>query len=784
VTTLPPLPLPDILIFLLAAAALGLSLAWPAAPRARQVCYLISTLLSARYLLWRGLATLSSETLWSAAVSYALLGAEIYGVSRLISFYIQTWVDSPVRRAPALPTPTPAVDVFITIYDEPVEILFRTAVSCLAMDYPRKTVYVLDDGGREEVRALAHRLGCVYLARGDRVHAKAGNLNHALRHSCGDLVAVFDVDHAPVRSFLRETVGFFSDPRVAFVQTPHTFYNPDPFQRNLLLPQHVVNEQDLFYRLVMPGKDRWNAAFFCGSAAVFRRSALEAIGGFRTDTVTEDFHTSLHLHARGYRSIYLNRPLSRGLAPEDFSHYISQRLRWARGALQALRLDNPLAVRGLTLPQRLLYLDSIVHFFFPIPRLIYTLAPLAFLLGGVKPMVADLPALANYFLTHYLVSVVVFDTFSRGLRGSLISTVYELALSFFQMPVLVQTLLSPRRGTFKVTPKGLTRQRRTFHAALAAPPLATGLLLAVGAGAGIARMVQAGGVQPFVMVNILWALYHLSACGWATAVAWERPQNRSAHRVKVSLPVRLEGDWETWQKRPVVTSAGQVLHHRRVATREVRCYGRTLDVSEAGASVLVAPRALPPVVTVSLGANGSVVKLLGQVVACELVARDAMRVLLRFVGTTEEERSWLIAAVFGTPDGLDGEEGRPLGVGADALIFVTGPLRSLIPERARRRRAPRIPVGWRGEVLAAGRSVPVQVKDISVGGARIVTFQAFPAGIQDVTLDFMSPRGSRFRVPASVKRVRRGVFTTTVACEFGPMDARERARLGEDLHTH
>ncbi|MGH7473700.1 MAG: glycosyltransferase family 2 protein, partial [Candidatus Methylomirabilales bacterium] len=426
------------------------------------------------------------------------------------------------------------------VYSEPIEILFRTALCCTRLDYPSKRVYILDDGGRREVRALAATLGCTYLHRPNRLGAKAGNLNYGLAHSSGELVACFDVDHVPVTSFLRETVGYFRDPNVALVQTPHTFINPDPFQRNLLLSRHIVNEQDLFYRIAMPGRDRWNAAFFCGSAAVLRRSALAEVGGFRTETVTEDIHTSVHLHARGYRSIYVDRPLSRGLAPESFAGYLSQRLRWARGAVQGLRLDNPLLLPGLTWRQRVLYFFAVYYFLFPLPRLIYTVAPLWFLLLGLKPLIADIPDLVNYFIPQFLLAVVVFDTFAEGHRSSFVSNAYELALSGWQLPVMVHAFFYPRRGQFTVTPKGETRMVARFRWVLALPSLILGSFLVCGILWGLVPLIFGQWLSTYTAVNLLWAVFHAITCAWAIAVAYERPQRREAHRVLVSLPAHLE----------------------------------------------------------------------------------------------------------------------------------------------------------------------------------------------------------------------------------------------------
>ncbi|MBI4714516.1 MAG: glycosyltransferase, partial [Nitrospirae bacterium] len=241
-----------------------------------------AVLLGLWYISWRLTATLNWEDPAALTVSIVLFTAELYGFAALLLFFFQTG-KGPYRKAPVLPT-VPTVDVFVTICNESVDVLYRTLVCCRAMEYPRgaMTVCVLDDGNRSEVRELAEAMGCRYLTRPDRTFAKAGNLNHALTQTGGEIVAVFDCDHIPVRSFLMETVGFFADPKVAIVQTPHFFHNPDSFQRNLRLERELANEQDLFFRVIEPARDRYNAAFFAGSSGLFRRSALQEIGGFQT----------------------------------------------------------------------------------------------------------------------------------------------------------------------------------------------------------------------------------------------------------------------------------------------------------------------------------------------------------------------------------------------------------------------------------------------------------------------------------------------------------------------
>jgi cellulose synthase (UDP-forming) len=287
--------------------------------------------------------------------------------------YFQS-VEAAKRPAPPR-RQTWTVDVLIPTYNEPEPIVRRTVIGALAMTYPGKRVFVLDDARRPEIERLATSLGCGYITRPDNRHAKAGNLNHALALTRGDLIAIFDADHVPVQSFLGETVGFFEDSRVALVQTAQHFFNPDPFERNLGLTERIPPEQSFFYHVVQPGNDFWNSAFFCGSCAVLRRSAITAIGGFRTQTVTEDAHTSLALHARGFHSVYVRRPLAAGLATETLAAHVKQRMRWARGMAQVLRVDCPLFKRGLTVAQRLNYFNAMLHFFFGIPRLIMIAAP-------------------------------------------------------------------------------------------------------------------------------------------------------------------------------------------------------------------------------------------------------------------------------------------------------------------------------------------------------------------------------------------------------------------------
>ncbi|MDP2384304.1 MAG: glycosyltransferase [Nitrospirota bacterium] len=502
----------------------------------------LSLFLYLRYMVWRGIYTIPDETLTAMVVGWTVFLAELYGLFQYGFFAYQVW--SPLdRTAPPLTT-IPTVDMMVTVVHEPLDILKRTLVGCTHQEYPkdRFKVYVLDDGHRDEVRELAASLGCAYLRRPDRpLHAKAGNINHALTQSNGELVAMFDVDHVPSTSFLKETVGFFQDSKVAFVQTPHHFYNPDIFQRNLRLEQELKNEQALFFRMVQAGRDRHNSAFFAGSSGIFRRAPLEEIGGFQTQTISEDLHTSLILHSRGYQSRYLNKVLSVGLMPETLEGYLKQRTRWAIGSMQVLLRDNPLTIRGLTIAQRIDYFGSIFYFFFGIPRVICLLAPLAMLLFNVPPLNADLWPMAVMFFSFFVASIVAMRTVSRGSRNAFWSDIYEMTMCFALSEAVLKTLLFPWKAQpFIVTPKGqqVAKSARR-ELALVWPHLLIFGLLVMGITLGAHHWWQAGSTSG-LGISLFWGCANLFLLTIALLVASEQSQVRRMFRIPRTFTSELQ----------------------------------------------------------------------------------------------------------------------------------------------------------------------------------------------------------------------------------------------------
>ncbi|MCO7516765.1 UDP-forming cellulose synthase catalytic subunit [Pseudomonas guariconensis] len=505
----------------------------------------LSTIISCRYLWWRYTSTLNWNDTTDLVCGLILLVAETYSWFVLILGYIQTcW---PLERKPAAlpaePSHWPTVDLMIPTYNEDLAVVRTTVLAALGLDWPRERlrIHLLDDGRREAFAAFAAEVGVGYITRPDNKHAKAGNLNHALGVTDGELVAIFDCDHVPVRSFLQMTVGWFlKDPRLALVQTPHHFFSPDPFERNLGTFRRRPNEGELFYGLIQDGNDMWNAAFFCGSCAVLRRSALESIGGFAVETVTEDAHTALRLHRQGWNSAYLRIPQAAGLATESLSAHIGQRIRWARGMVQIFRTDNPLFGRGLSLFQRVCYANAMLHFLAGLPRLVFLTAPLAFLFLHAYIIYAPALMILLYVLPHMIHASLTNARMQGKYRQTFWGEVYETVLAWYIARPTTVALLAPKKGTFNVTAKGGLMEQSQFDWRIARPYLLLAVLNFAGLGFAAWRLFT-GPVDEIgtVIVSSLWVIYNLLIIGAAVAVAAEVRQVRRAHRVRMHLPAAL-----------------------------------------------------------------------------------------------------------------------------------------------------------------------------------------------------------------------------------------------------
>ncbi|WP_435955755.1 UDP-forming cellulose synthase catalytic subunit [Dryocola sp. BD626] len=509
------------------------------------IMMVVAVLMSTRYIYFRATQTLHFNSEIEAILGVGLFLAELYIWIVIMLSYLQNLF--PLKRTIVpLPDDTsqwPTVDVYIPSYNESLEVVRDTVLAAQCLDYPadKLKIYLLDDGKRSEFAVFAANVGVGYITRNDNSHAKAGNLNHAMKLTKGELICVFDCDHVATRIFLQATVGaFLVDPKLALMQTPHYFYSPDPFERNLSVGRNIPNEGQLFYGQIQRGNDNWNATFFCGSCAVIRRSALEEIGGFAVETVTEDAHTALKMQRLGWKSAYLDIPLAAGLATERLVLHVIQRTRWARGMTQIFRLDNPLFGRGLKWQQRLCYLNAMLSFQFALPRVAFLTAPLAYLLFNLNIIHSSASLIFAYMLPHLFLCIYLNSRLNGRFRYSFWGEIYDLVLAFHLILPTMITMIFPKRGKFNVTDKGALLDVGYFDFSIVRPHLIIAVLLAIGVIAGIVRACAHDyfGVDPMVIaLNVGWGLYSLIFLLAAIAVARETRQTRKTIRIDVTVPV-------------------------------------------------------------------------------------------------------------------------------------------------------------------------------------------------------------------------------------------------------
>ena len=538
----------------------------------RLVALAFGTAIVMRYVYWRTSSTLPPINQPEDFIpGFLLYCAEMYSVVMLaLSLFV---VASPLPprpiRAPRFDEKghVPTVDVFIPTYNEDPELLANTMAAATALDYPARKlkVWLLDDGGtvqkrnatnvaasraaelrHAQLKELCKELGVHYLTRERNEHAKAGNLNNGLAHSTGDLIVVFDADHAPARDFLKETVGYFAeDPKLFLVQTPHFFLNPDPVERNLRTFEKMPSENEMFYGVIQRGLDKWNAAFFCGSAAVLNRKALDEAGGFSGISITEDCETAVALHSRGWNSIYVDKPLIAGLQPATFASFIGQRSRWAQGMMQILRFRFPLLKGGLTLAQRLCYMSSTLFWLFPFPRTMFLIAPLFYLFFDLEIFTASGGEFFAYTLSYMLVNLMMQNYLYGAFRWPWISELYEYVQTVHLLPAVISVVLNPRKPTFKVTAKDESISESRLSE-LAMPFFVIFGILVVAVGATIAKIYYEPYKTDVTLVVGAWNLLNLVLAGCALGVVSERGQRAASRRVKVSRRCEYKTG-RTWQ---------------------------------------------------------------------------------------------------------------------------------------------------------------------------------------------------------------------------------------------
>lgn len=652
-----------------------------------------------RYLSWRLFNTLNVVEPGGLAISFSLWIAECYAFSTVLLLLVQVGVGQRPTPAGAPPTPAefaPAVDVFIPIYSESHAILENTLIGACAMTYEHKRIYVLDDSHREEIAQLAIRYGATYI-EGPRRHAKAGNLNHALTQTAGELIVVFDTDHIPVRSFLQETVPFFADARMGFVQTPHHFYNQDIFQRTLRASLRIPNEQDMFNHAIQGRRQRWNGSFFVGSGAVFRRAAIVELNGFKLTSITEDIHTSQHLHARGWKSAFVDKDLAVGLTAENLASYLVQRRRWMLGCLQIFFKDNPLICRGLPIRHRLGYFASLYYFFFPAARVIFWITPLYFLFFHLHPIFSDVSILIAYLLPFLVLLPLISSVLLPGWPRLLWSTMYESTVCFPLFRAMFDLVL-PKRLGFRVTPKGLVTQRRSFDWRSSAGLLAATAITAAAMGKGLWEFWYFGIEKDAYFFNLSWAGINLMGLLTGLLMAWERPQRRADERIRTAIPLQLRTE-------------GYALD------------AVTQDVSLTGLSIETAcTDSIPPVVDVALQTIPPFT-CQARVVYHERLAGSRAQCGLAFIDLNQDHRRAMVLTLFADPSTwATAHATRSRSNLVIAVHLLAGLVKSLAPLRTRRRVIPRRSLCRLATVQSGADLRTVIVRDDSPRGVGILAF--------------------------------------------------------------
>jgi cellulose synthase (UDP-forming) len=529
----------------------------PDHPWTRRIGAGMTALLMVRYLVWRVTETLPPFGLEVASLAaYGYILVEVTSsLSGLLLLHVLSKTQNRSREADLHPVENhpggpPLIDVFIATYNEKREILERTIIGALAQDYPRFRVWVLDDGRRPWLQIAAEMLGAGYLTRRDNSHGKAGNMNAGFAEVCAlskppDVIAVLDADFVAAPNFLRRAAALLYDPNVAVVQTPQRFFNPDPIQLNLGAASIVPDEQRFFFDVILSSKDAHGTAFSCGTSGLVRASHLVEIGGFPTESVTEDMLLSLKMAALGYRTVYLKEPLSVGLAPEGLGEYLTQRGRWCLGAMQIVRTAwGPFSRGRLPLLVRLHTLDTVLFWIVgSLMRILGIVVPILYWWTGLVVMTTDLPSIMFYLGPYWVSGMIFMGWISRGTNVPVLAEAVSLLMAVDALRASAVGLFGSKNQKFKVTAKGANRDKIVIHWGLMRRFLVLGGLTL----GGVLLRLWTGPIEdtpPAVeAMNLFWSFYNIFTLVLAASICIELPRFRSEERFRAdeTVLVMLDG---------------------------------------------------------------------------------------------------------------------------------------------------------------------------------------------------------------------------------------------------
>ncbi|MEA5441563.1 glycosyltransferase [Cyanobium gracile] len=552
--------------------AVGIVLGMRFVPRRPWGYLLGSTLLtgfSLRYFIWRS-TTLNTAHPFSLACSLALFLIEVISLfSIALQFYPSVFFDPDKRIHQAnkyfrsrIKNP-PSVDVYIPTYNESVKMVRRAVLACRGIDYPNKTIYILDDGRRPAMADLASELGVKYISRPDNLHRKAGNLNHALGCTQGELIAVFDCDFIPFKQFLYRTVGFFSDPNVGLIQTPQHYFNSDFHLRNLGLDFLMPSDLDSFFHYNQVVRDRFNAVICCGTSYVVRRQALASVGGYYTKCIVEDYQTGTSLEIKGWRVVYLDEILSLGEVPRTFRDYLDQRLRWLQGNVQIYFCWRDLPIwTKLGVWQKSFFISQALYCFMPLFRAGYIILPLLSFVIGFSLIAAPPSEYLFYGLPFTIILHGILSWQSNSHYSQLWTEIYESLFCFPALGRLTRMIGNPMGhiGSL-VTNKDVMNLRQSMDIRLAWPLLAYLVIFSVAMFAryGLPLINPAWMRSPFEgeEVMLAWNAYNALIIFICLLACIDRPVRRRHDRFPLETIARLRiGGQEVWGVTQDVSESG------------------------------------------------------------------------------------------------------------------------------------------------------------------------------------------------------------------------------------
>lgn len=491
--------------------------------------------------------------IWHGA-DFLLFGLLTYVVWHQICSDLLLWMISEKIQRPQKIMPIYGRKVaFITTFvpsSEPLELLDQILPALVAVEYPHD-VWLLDEGNSKEAQAVCKRYGVKYFTRGGvkkyntdggqfATRTKGGNHNawyDAHGHSY-DIVAQIDTDFIPRKDFLMKTLGYFNDPKVAFVTTPQIYGNV----RRSFVARGAAEQQYTFYGAILRGLHGRDMSMLLGANGVIRVAALKDINYYNAH-LTEDLITGMTLHGQRWKSVYVGEPLAIGEGPETWEAYFNQQMRWAFGCIDILFHHGFSKLRKMSLEQRRYYFMMMQHYFSGVAMaggVVILILNLLFGIAATKMTAYGLIAYAVVILWQLLISLWLqrFNVRPKEERGPLLA---GKVIGTMVLPIYFLALVGVLRGkrlTFKVTPKGEGQEKR-IPLSVFKPHLIFGFLMTAAVGASFETHDQSPVIMFWATTTIL-AMLGVPLVAWANGLLQTRRLNRrqEAHAaVAMNMPI-------------------------------------------------------------------------------------------------------------------------------------------------------------------------------------------------------------------------------------------------------